>query len=226
MGPYLIRRVKIDVAADLPKKSEQVLFCKLTIPQSEAYQMFLNSQEMREVFNGKRNRLFAIDALRKICNHPDLADRVHLKNVSCFSCFLLTLAFDSFYPNVPQMRDYNYGSGALSGKMQITKSLLQMWKSQGHKTLLFAQTRQMLDILEGYVKNLPDGFQYRRMDGNTAIQRRQEMVDEFNNDESIDVFLLTTKVGGLGVNLTGADRVIIYDPDWYAFFFFRLRDEL
>lgn len=93
MGPYLIRRVKIDVAADLPKKSEQVLFCKLTIPQSEAYQMFLNSQEMREVFDGKRNRLFAIDALRKICNHPDLADRVHLKNVSCFSCFLLTLAF-------------------------------------------------------------------------------------------------------------------------------------
>lgn len=114
------------------------------------------------------------------------------------------------------MKNYDYGAGALSGKMQITKSLLQMWKSQGHKTLLFAQTRQMLDILERYIKDLPEEFRYRRMDGNTPIQRRQEMVDEFNNDESIDVFLLTTKVGGLGVNLTGADRVIIYDPDWYV----------
>lgn len=82
MGPYLIRRVKVDVAADLPKKSEQVLFCKLTIPQSEAYRAFLNSPEMKEIFGGKGNRLFAIDVLRKICNHPDLADRVHLKSVS------------------------------------------------------------------------------------------------------------------------------------------------
>lgn len=216
MGPYLIRRVKVDVAADLPKKSEQVLFCKLTRPQCEAYQMFLGSREMREVLVGNRNRLFAIDVLRKICNHPDLADRVHLKGVS------LSTGFGGFfigflYSNIPQMRDYDYGSGALSGKMQITKSLLQMWKLQGHKTLLFAQTRQMLDILERYIKDLPEGFKYRRMDGNTPIQRRQEMVDEFNNDESVDVFLLTTKVGGLGVNLTGADRVIIYDPDWYVF---------
>lgn len=125
------------------------------------------------------------------------------------------------------MSDYDYGAGVLSGKMQITKSLLQMWKSQEHKTLLFAQTRQMLDILERYIKNLPEGFKYRRMDGNTPIQRRQEMVDEFNNDESIDVFLLTTKVGGLGVNLTGADRVIIYDPDWYVLpFAWGLEDEL
>lgn len=82
MGPYLIRRVKVDVAADLPKKSEQVLFCKLTRPQSEAYQTFLGSSEMREVLVGNKNRLFAIDVLRKICNHPDLADRVHLKGVS------------------------------------------------------------------------------------------------------------------------------------------------
>lgn len=82
MGPYLLRRVKVDVAADLPKKSEFVLFCKLTRPQSEAYQVFLGSGEMKEVLAGNRNRLFAIDVLRKICNHPDLADRVHLKGVS------------------------------------------------------------------------------------------------------------------------------------------------
>lgn len=122
------------------------------------------------------------------------------------------------------MRDYNYGSGELSGKMRITKSLLGVWRSQGHRTLLFAQTRQMLDILECFIKNLPEGFKYRRMDGNTPVPRRQDMVDEFNDDESIDIFLLTTKVGGLGINLTGADRVIIYDPDWYVYLM--LEDDL
>lgn len=122
------------------------------------------------------------------------------------------------------MRDYNYGSGELSGKMRITKSLLGVWRSQGHRTLLFAQTRQMLDILECFIKNLPEGFKYRRMDGNTPVPRRQYMVDEFNDDESIDIFLLTTKVGGLGINLTGADRVIIYDPDWYVYLM--LEDDL
>ena len=71
----------------------------------------------------------------------------------------------------------------------------------------------MLDILEKFVRSMP-GLKYRRMDGNTPIPLRQSMVDEFNSDPNIHVFLLTTKVGGLGVNLTGADRVIIYDPDW------------
>src|SRR5271155_557609 len=71
----------------------------------------------------------------------------------------------------------------------------------------------MLDILEKYIRSM-QGMKYRRMDGNTPIQHRQNMVDEFKNDPNLHVFLLTTKVGGLGINLTGADRVIIFDPDW------------
>jgi len=71
----------------------------------------------------------------------------------------------------------------------------------------------MLDILESYVKKI-GGYKYRRMDGTTIISHRQQLVDEFNDTPEIDLFLLTTKVGGLGVNLTGADRVIIFDPDW------------
>lgn len=72
---------------------------------------------------------------------------------------------------------------------------------------------QVLDILEKNIKKY-DGFEYRRMDGSTAVSQRQPLVDEFNNDDTIDVFLLTTRVGGLGLNLTGADRVLIFDPDW------------
>ena len=191
ISPYLLQRIKLDVAADLPKKSEQVLFCKLTRPQREAYESFLAGDDMKSILNGKRQVLYGIDILRKICNHPDLVEHKTL----------------SVKPG------YNYGSGAKSGKMVIVRELLDLWKTGGHKTLLFAQHRIMLDILEKYVRSM-DGINYRRMDGNTPIANRQVMVDEFNNNPNAHVFLLTTKVGGLGINLTGADRVIIYDPDW------------
>lgn len=189
ISPYLLQRFKIDVAADLPKKSEQVLFCRLTKPQRQAYMAFLGSEEMQSILRGRRQVLYGVDILRKICNHPDLQSHKLLYSKA------------------------NYGNPTRSGKMQVVRSLLELWKDTGHKTLLFAQHRIMLDILEKFVRSL-SGFNYRRMDGTTPIQHRQSMVDEFNKDPNIHVFLLTTKVGGLGVNLTGADRVIIYDPDW------------
>jgi DNA excision repair protein ERCC-6 len=109
--------------------------------------------------------------------------------------------------------DYDYGAEGKSGKMKVVKALLELWKRQGHRTLLFSQTRQMLDILEKFVNTIGN-LEYRRMDGSTNIGIRQTIVDDFNTNKNIDVFLLTTRVGGLGINLTGADRVIIFDPDW------------
>lgn len=191
ISPYLLQRFKVDVASDLPKKSERVLFCKLTKLQRDAYERFLGSEEMVRILDGKRQALYGIDILRKICNHPDLVEH---KTLSI-------------------KEGYNYGSGAKSGKMQVVKALLEIWRKNGHKTLLFAQHRIMLDILQRFVSGL-GGFNFLRMDGNTSIKDRQNLVDRFNNDPDLHVFLLTTKVGGLGVNLTGANRVIIYDPDW------------
>lgn len=191
IAPYLLQRFKADVASDLPKKTEQVLFCKLTKFQRESYEDFLGSDAFKAIMAGKRQMLYGVDVLRKICNHPDLLEHK-------------TLSIKS---------GYTYGTGAKSGKMQVVKALLELWQEQGHKTLLFAQHRIMLDILEKFIKSM-GGFNYRRMDGTTPIPIRQSMVDEFNNNPDAHVFLLTTKVGGLGVNLTGADRVIIYDPDW------------
>lgn len=189
ISPYLLQRFKVDVAADLPKKSEQVLFCKLTKRQRKDYEAFLASSDMDAIMLGKRQVLYGIDILRKICNHPDLQG------------------------HKTQSGRVGYGDPAKSGKMQVVGSLLELWRDTGHKALLFAQHRIMLDILEKFVRSIP-GLKYRRMDGNTPIQTRQSMVDEFNTNDDLHVFLLTTKVGGLGVNLTGADRVIIYDPDW------------
>ncbi|KAI2630559.1 SNF2 family N-terminal domain-containing protein [Xylaria nigripes] len=190
ISPYLLQRLKVDVAADLPKKREQVLFCKLTKLQYESYRLFLNSKEMEGVMDGNAQSFLGIDRLRKICNHPDLAD-----------------------PDVTARHPENWGAASKSGKMQVLKALLNMWKKLGHKTLLFSQTVQMLDILDKFVGSIGD-IKYLRMDGKTPIKMRQALVDKFNKSPDIDLFLLTTKVGGLGVNLTGANRVIIYDPDW------------
>ncbi|KAF7540748.1 hypothetical protein G7054_g1137 [Neopestalotiopsis clavispora] len=190
ISPYLIQRQKVNVAKDLPEKKEQVLFCKLTKQQRDAYQLFLQSDEMKSILNRTRQSLFGIDILRKICNHPDLIDPLLRKRVS-----------------------YDWGNPKKSGKMQIVKGVLPIWKKEGYKTLLFSQSVQMLEILEQFLRRT-DNIKYLRMDGKTPVKDRQVLVDRFNNDPELDVFLLTTKVGGLGVNLTGANRVIIFDPDW------------
>ena len=188
ISPFLLRRVKADVAKDLPEKKELVLFCKLTKPQRAKYIQFLNSEELSKIKKGKFQALFGIDHLRKICNHPDL------------------VADLSKEPK-------DFGNPIRSGKMQVIKQLLTDFKKNGHKTLLFTQSRQMLTILEAFIKNDLQ-FTYLKMDGTTNIKSRQSIVDKFNNDDKIDIFLLTTRVGGLGINLVSATRIIIYDPDW------------
>ncbi|KAJ3218982.1 hypothetical protein HDU67_003346, partial [Dinochytrium kinnereticum] len=119
ISPYLLRRMKGDVASDLPRKSEQVLFCRLSEGQRVLYEGFLGSRECRLVLEGRRNALAGIDVLRKICNHPDL---------------------------VP-----DFGNPERSGKLQVVRALLASWTHQGHRTLVFCQTRQMLDIVERMV---------------------------------------------------------------------------
>ncbi|KAJ2822326.1 DNA repair protein rhp26, partial [Coemansia erecta] len=251
--PYLLRRLKADVARDLPQKSEHVVFCRLTRMQKSAYLGFLQSHDMERILGGRLQMLFGVDVARKICDHPDLlllstmssAGATHRESRyigrsahhdggsnsdvdvvgSDSEVDVVGQGSDSEVDVVGQGSDGdtdavgqgqlppNYGDWRKSGKMTIVRALLDMWKPQGHKVLIFSQTRQMLDILERMLSQMPD-TQYRRMDGTTPIQHRTALVDEFNTDKDIFVFLLTTKVGGLGINLTGADRVILFSPDW------------
>ena len=104
------------------------------------------------------------------------------------------------------------GNYFLSGKMRVACELLRAWHAQGHRVLLFSQTRQTLDLLEQMVREA--SYSYLRMDGASSVASRARLVNSFNTDNSLFVFLLTTRVGGLGLNLTGANRVIIFDPDW------------
>ncbi|KAF4507362.1 hypothetical protein G6O67_006005 [Ophiocordyceps sinensis] len=190
IGEYLLQRLKVDVAADLPEKTEQVLFCKLTDGQRQAYETFLKSDEVSAILNHARHSLYGIDILRKICNHPDLLDK-----------------------SLARKAGYDFGNPRLSAKLQLTKDFLQkVMVPNGHKTLLFSQGKLMLNIIEKCMGEC--GIAYVRMDGETPVDQRQPMIDRFNTDPQIHVFLMTTRTGGLGTNLTGADRIIIFDPDW------------
>ena len=136
--------------------------------------------------------------LRKICNHPDLYDG----------------GPKHYGRNKPSEFDEgdDFGHWKRSGKMIVVQALLKLWKKQNHRVLLFTQSRQMLSILEKFVTD--QGYSYMKLDGSTSIGSRQPLIEKFNSSQDVFVFLLTTKVGGLGVNLTGASRVLIFDPDW------------
>ncbi|KAM9726838.1 DNA excision repair protein ERCC-6 isoform 1-T2 [Menidia menidia] len=200
INPYLLRRMKADVKANLslPDKNEQVLFCRLTEEQRQVYQSFLDSKEVYQILNGDMQVFSGLIALRKICNHPDL-----------FS------GGPKILRGIPEQQlteEEHFGFWKRSGKLMVVESLLRLWFKQGHRVLLFTQSRQMLEIFEVFI--MGKNYSYLKMDGTTTIASRQPLIARYNEDKSIFIFLLTTKVGGLGVNLTGANRVIIYDPDW------------
>lgn len=199
INPYLLRRMKSDVkmSLSLPDKNEQVLFCRLTDEQHKVYQNFIDSKEVYRILNGDNQIFSGLVALRKICNHPDLFSGGP-KNLS----------------GLPEdeLEEDQFGYWKRSGKMIVVESLLKIWHKQGQRVLLFSQSRQMLHILEVFLR--AHKYSYLKMDGTTTIASRQPLITKYNEDTSIFVFLLTTRVGGIGVNLTGANRVIIYDPDW------------
>nr|CAD2195522.1 unnamed protein product [Meloidogyne enterolobii] len=199
ISPYLLRRMKKDVQMilQLPEKTEQILFCDITSEQRNLYQEYITSKPCQDLINGQNMAFAALMHLRKLCNHPDLVTGGPNK-----------------YGDLEDDKnpEHEYGSYQRSGKMIVVKTLLRLWSQQQQKVLLFSQSRQMLTILEGFMSR--ENYKYLRMDGTTPIGKRQDLVNEFNTDKDIFTFLLTTKVGGLGINLTGANRVLIYDPDW------------
>eukprot|EP01138_Halocafeteria_seosinensis_P006386 gb/GECG01006528.1/.p1 GENE.gb/GECG01006528.1/~~gb/GECG01006528.1/.p1 ORF type:complete len:1296 (+),score=186.76 gb/GECG01006528.1/:1-3888(+) len=217
--PYLLRRMKKDVhdQSILPPKTEQVLFCRLSGYQRELYKKYLDSLEVSQVLKGEARAFRALGLLRKLCNHPDLFKITEDPYPT------------AFYERRANADDEGDGCGPMntmsdriasgrtnwkrSGKLTVTSKILEQWFQEGHRVLLFTQGRQMLDVIEGLVQY--HQFPYLRMDGTTPVIQRQQLIDRFNHDESeAFVFLLTTRVGGIGVNLTGANRVILYDPDW------------
>uniref|UniRef100_K3X7X0 DNA excision repair protein ERCC-6 n=1 Tax=Globisporangium ultimum (strain ATCC 200006 / CBS 805.95 / DAOM BR144) TaxID=431595 RepID=K3X7X0_GLOUD len=198
INPFLLRRTKKEIqhVTKMPEKMEQIIFCSLTPRQQSVYQTYLNSPEVASVLHRDIRPFRAISILRHICNHPDLLSTIGANGAGTSSVAI-----------------EDYGSPEASGKMLVLMEILGLWKQQGHRVLLFTQTRKMLDILESMMAQL--GYSFCRLDGTTSVKERQSLLDAFNADGStIFIFLLTTRAGGIGINLIGADRVVIFDPDW------------
>ena len=194
LKPFMLRRVKRDVATELPPKIETKLFVGLTKMQNEWYRKLLSKDatSLNQVGGADKVRLLNIlMQLRKCCNHPYL--------------------FDGAEPGPPYEEGPHLWEN--SGKMNLLHRLLVKLRAGKHRVLLFSQMTRMLDIFEDYCRHLE--LPYCRIDGNTGGLDRDNMIEGFNEPDSDKfIFLLSTRAGGLGINLATADTVIIYDSDW------------
>ncbi|KAL1539085.1 ISWI chromatin-remodeling complex ATPase CHR11-like isoform X1 [Salvia divinorum] len=192
LRPFLLRRLKSDVEKGLPPKKETILKVGMSQMQKQYYRALL--QKDLEVVNagGERKRLLNVAMqLRKCCNHPYL--------------------FQGAEPGPP----YTTGEHIIehAGKMVLLDKLLPKLKERDSRVLIFSQMTRLLDILEDYL--IFRGHYYCRIDGNTGGEDRDASIEAFNKPGSEKfVFLLSTRAGGLGINLATADVVIIYDSDW------------
>jgi len=194
LRPFLLRRLKSEVEKKLPPKKEIKIYVGLSKMQREWYTKVLMKDI--DVVNGagkvdKMRLLNILMQLRKCCNHPYL--------------------FDGAEPGPPYTTDEHLVYNC--GKIVILDKLLPRLREQDSRVLIFSQMTRMLDILEDYV--LWRGFPYCRLDGQTPHEDRERQINEFNKPNSEKfVFMLSTRAGGLGINLATADIVILYDSDW------------
>lgn len=196
LRPFLLRRVKADVEKSLLPKKEVNLYVGMSEMQVKWYQKILEKDI--DAVNGaggkkesKTRLLNIVMQLRKCCNHPYL--------------------FEGAEPGPPYTTDEHLVFNA--GKMLVLDRLLKRMRAQGSRVLIFSQMSRLLDILEDYC--LFREYKYCRIDGSTAHEDRIAAIDDYNKPDSEKfVFLLTTRAGGLGINLTSADIVVLYDSDW------------
>ena len=220
INPYLLRRQKKDVkeVSRMPGKTEQVLFCRLSGRQRTMYESYLRSDDVRNAMRGSNQTFKAITVLRKICNHPDL---VTGSNRASYEAFLQNGYVNGQGDSSSSSDEDDFDEDEVdsednlisrSGKLEVLAKILPLWKRQGHRVLIFCQWTKMLSIIERFVTM--QGWKFGRLDGKTNIASRQRLVDSFNNDNTYFGMLLTTRTGGVGLNLTGANRIVLYDPDW------------
>ncbi|NWI23100.1 ERC6L protein, partial [Sula dactylatra] len=238
--PYFLRRTKDDIKtnhADKPdaplpedpsenivplmpsltRKNDFVVWVYLAPVQEEIYRNFLSLDHVKEVLMTTRSPLAELTVLKKLCDHPRL--------LSARACIQLGLEEQEY-----SEQDHRSEAGMLpgankidhlsdetviqeSGKMLFLVGLLERLREEGHQTLVFSQSRKMLDIIEHVLSHRQ--FKIMRIDGTvTHLTEREKRISAFQSNKDYSVFLLTTQVGGVGITLTAASRVVIFDPSW------------
>lgn len=198
LRPFLLRRMKTDVELMLPRKKEIIIYANMTEHQKKLQDHLVNKtmekyvQEKSSTGRAMKTINNLLVQLRKVCNHPDL----------------LESAFDGsyLYPPINEIVEQ-------CGKFHLLERLLERLFARKHKVLIFSQWTKVLDIMDYYF--CEKGFEVCRIDGSVKLADRKQQIENFNDPNSnCRIFLLSTRAGGLGINLTAADTCILYDSDW------------
>lgn len=240
---FFLRRMKTLIADQLPKKSDRVVFCPLTDSQAEAYENFLDGDIVQAIkhstdmcYCGSKKKagwccgkfipgtektwqayVFpAITVLQKLSNHlailipqgNDPRERQEKDRE------MLELAVPDQWKELYRTRDsiVNYANPDFCGKWKVLKKLLRWWQSNGDKVLVFSHSVRLLKMLQMLFTHTSYNVSY--LDGSMKYEDRALAVDEFNSDPRQFVFLISTKAGGVGLNITSANKVVVVDPNW------------
>ncbi|CAG2053427.1 unnamed protein product [Timema podura] len=207
LRPFLLRRLKKEVESQLPDKVEYIIKCDMSGLQRVLYSHMQNkgvlltdgSEKGKQGKGGVKTLMNTIMQLRKLCNHPFMFQ--HIEKAYCDHVGMhgsLVIGPDLY---------------RASGKFELLDRILPKLKTTNHRVLLFCQMTQLMTIMEDYLSWR--GFSYLRLDGTTKAEDRGELLRKFNSpDSDYFVFLLSTRAGGLGLNLQSADTVVIFDSDW------------
>lgn len=239
---FFLRRMKSIIAHQLPKKSDRVVFCPLTDMQSDAYENIIDSQVMEYIKtasdfcdcgsgkkkgwccyallpNGVKWQSYvfpAIANLQKLSNHlailiPQSTDP---KEKQDKDLEMLQIAVPSEWRHLYRNRDsiLNYSNPGFCGKWKILKKLLRFWHGNGDKVLVFSHSVRLLKMLQMLFNHTSYNVAY--LDGAMSYEDRAKTVDDFNSDPAQFVFLISTKAGGVGLNITSANKVVVVDPNW------------
>lgn len=208
VNKFIIRRSNELLSKYLPLKYEHVVFCNMAPFQLDLYNHFIQSPEIRSLLRGKGSQpLKAIGILKKLCNHPDLLDLA--KDLpGCEHAYPEDFTAPEYRGRDRDVRSW------YSGKMMVLDRMLaRIRQDTNDKIVLISNYTQTLDLFERLCRSRNYGN--LRLDGTMNIKKRQKLVDKFNDPDGPEfVFLLSSKAGGCGLNLIGANRLVLFDPDW------------
>ncbi|KAI0060152.1 hypothetical protein BV25DRAFT_986960 [Artomyces pyxidatus] len=229
---YFLRRTKDIIKDQLPKKTDEIVFCPLTPKQVEVYKRILNMEGVQNMIRKDEPCDCGSKKKRKACHHPFKAGDL-FKYMSALIKISNHLALILPAPNdtpeqtmrnrelsdvaFPKNTAPKYGPAMLlpkfCGKWMVLESLLQEWhKDPTNKVLIFTKSVKLLDMLSYHLDR--ENYGFVKLDGSTKHNDRMPMIDKFHEDSNMFIFLISTLAGGTGLNLTGANKVVVFDPNW------------
>ncbi|XP_034366453.1 DNA excision repair protein ERCC-6-like 2 isoform X2 [Arvicanthis niloticus] len=242
MSGWFLRRTKTLIKGQLPKKEDRMVYCSLTDFQKAVYQTVLETEDVALILtssqpctcgSGQKRRkccyktnsqgdtvktlcLSYLTVLQKVANHVALLQAAstskHQETLTKRICNQVFSRFPDFVQKSKDAAFETLSDPKYSGKMKVLQQLLNHFRKHRDKVLLFSFSTKLLDVLQQYC--VAAGLDYRRLDGNTKSEERLRIVKEFNSSQDVNICLVSTMAGGLGLNFVGANVVILFDPTW------------